>query len=420
MLTQWLKHIHNASSPEIVLGLERLYEMVALLSWKPPPCPVITVAGTNGKGSCVATLEKIYLMQGYRVGCFTSPILFRHNEMVRLQGKEASDQLFCDAYARIEQVRGKIALTPFEYHTLAALDIFRQQDLDVWILEVGLGGRLDAVNIIDADLAVIASIGIDHVEWLGNTRELIAREKAGIFRPGKPVVCGDSDPPASLLQQAQALAAPVYLQGRDFTYEVGKDHWCWQSKNTCYQQLPFSQLEIRNLSTALMAIELLQPTLPVQSAAIYQGINQVFLAGRIEKLDLPILHILDVAHNPAAVSLLAQALQKMPRKKKCRAVFSMLKDKDICQSIQNIQPEIDDWYSAPLAVHRGASVDKLQEAFQQAQVSNVRFYSSIEEAYQQALQASQIGDYLVVFGSFYTVAAIKPLAQRTSETGRSD
>lgn len=408
-LAAWLRWITDIQPQEMVLGLDRVKAVAARLGFSAPACPVILVAGTNGKGSCVATLEKIYQEQGYKTGVFTSPILYRHNEMLRIEGKEAEDPFFLEAYDKIEQVRNELLLTPFEYHTLACIDILRQQPLDVWIMEVGLGGRLDAVNILDADLALVTTIDFDHMEWLGNTRELIAREKAGIFRQHRPAVCGDYYPPSTLLDYAEELAAPLYCQGKDFYFSLNEQSWNFQGKNSVYRNLPLSQLALQNLATSLMAIELLQTKLPVAPGSIYQGIKTVTLPGRIEILKGPITVIFDVAHNPAAISFLAEQVQKLPCPGKKRAVFSMLADKDLAGSLQAIKQQIDEWYVAPLKAKRAAPAACLRAVFQEEEITNVSFYPSIEKAQAAAWNTATENDFLLVFGSFHTVAEARML-----------
>ncbi len=403
-LEYWLSHINSLHPQEIVLGLERVKTVARRLNPDKPPCPVIIVGGTNGKGSCVASLEKIYQAQGYRTGAFTSPILFRHQELLRIQGREAEDSLFCQAYEKIEKCRAEVSLTPFEYHTLAVLDILRQESLDVWILEVGLGGRLDAVNVIDADLSIVTSIGIDHVEWLGHSRESIGFEKAGIFRPKRPAVCGDFDPPQSLQAHAEKIGAAFYCQNRDFSYTEDAASWNWRGQKSRYQELPYFQLAPQNISTALMAVELLQSALPVSESAVRQAIATLSLPGRIEIRPGRITEIHDVAHNPAAAAFLANRLKQLPSSGKTRAVFSMLADKDIAGSLREMKPKVDEWHVAPLTVKRGASLEQLRAAFQSEEIASVFFYESLPQAASAARHASHENDRLLVFGSFYTVA----------------
>lgn len=405
-VSDWLTFVSSVHPAEIELGLDRVKEIAARLNLLSPSCTAIIVGGTNGKGSCVAGLAAIYRAAGYRVGTFTSPIFLKHNEQVRIDGQEASDEDFCEAFEKIESHRNNISLTPFEYHTLAALIIFKQYPLDVLLLEVGLGGRLDAVNIIDADVAVVTSIDIDHVEWLGLTREEIAREKAGIFRQGKPAVCGDFSPPRSLSEYANQIDTKLFYQGKDFYYRENATHWSWMSQNIRYNDLPLTSLAIQNMATVLMAVELLQNQLPVTREAINQGLATVTLPGRIQVSEGPIRKIFDVAHNPAAVAFLAKQLQSMPCQGKTWAVFSMLADKDIFQSLLTIREVIDVWHIAPLPVKRGASQQVLAEALQKANIHHATFFTSIKEAYQSAFSHAQTGDRLVIFGSFSTVSEV--------------
>ncbi len=407
ILNDWLMHIAQIQPQEIILGLERVHAVAARLNFSPPSCPIILIAGTNGKGSCAAALEKIYLSQGYQTGVFTSPILYRHNELLRIQGKETADSFFVAAYEKIEDVRKEIKLTPFEYHTLAVLEVLHQHKLDLWILEVGLGGRLDAVNIMDADLAIVTSIGLDHVEWLGHTRELIAQEKAGIFRRQRPVVCGDFGPPVTLIEEAKKLDSPFFCQGQDFHFELKETSWDFHGKNSAYSDLPFSQLAFQNLAASLMAVELLQKKLPVSEEAVRCGIKTVSLPGRIEIQTEEITTIFDVAHNPAAVAFLAERLRKMFCPGKKAAIFSMLADKDVAGSLREIKDQIDEWYVAPLKTKRAASLAHLRAAFQKEKIAAVYFYESIEEAQVAAWEAAKEKDFLLVFGSFHTVAEVR-------------
>jgi dihydrofolate synthase/folylpolyglutamate synthase len=278
----------------------------------------------------------------------------------------------------------------------------------VLILEVGLGGRLDAVNIIDADVSVVTTISIDHTAWLGDTREQIAREKAGIFRKGRPAVCGDVNPPASLMDSAKAIGAGWYGQPTDFGYEVNPNDWSWSSSTTRtrYEKLPLNHLATQNMSTVLMVVTLLQSRLPVRRHAIDQGLTQVDLPGRIQVMHGPITEIYDVSHNPASVAYLAERLHAMKCSKKTLAVFSMLSDKDIVTSIQSIRDIIDVWYVAALSVERAASKDKLAKALIEAEINHSIFFPSIQEAYDAAKRDAHQGDRIIVFGSFHTVATV--------------
>ena len=405
-LREWLDYIRSLHSAEIDLGLARVRTVAERLCSLALNCAVITVAGTNGKGSCVAGLETIYLAEGYRVGAFTSPFLLKHNEQVRIQGVDVDDKTLCKAYERVEDVRGEIPLTLFEFNTLAAFDIFCKANLDVCLLEVGLGGRLDAVNVLDADVAIVTSIAIDHADLLGNTRELIGFEKAGIFRTNKPAICGDTHPPTSLTAHAEAINTLLFCQGKDFSYQIENTHWHWQSGKTRYENLPLPVLALENMSSVLMAIELMQTKLPVREKAIKQGLANVKLPGRIQIFPGTITKILDVSHNPAAAEFLANRLALMPQLGKIRAVFSMLADKDSVATILAIKQQIHHWYIAELPVKRGTAITVLKNNFNKAEVTNITVASDVAHAYQAAIDASSPGDCVLVFGSFYTVAGV--------------
>ncbi len=406
-LNEWLTWVKSQHIKEIDLSLERVQEMASRLGLLNPACPVITVAGTNGKGSTVAGLEAIYLTGGYRVGAYTSPYLYRYNEQVRVLGVPTADSVLCNAFARITQAAGQaIRLTQFELGTLAALLIFSEAELDVYLLEVGLGGRFDAVNVIDADVAVITSIAIDHVEWLGHTREAIAREKAGIMRAKKPVVCGDLYPPATLLEYADDINAPLFCQGKAFGFVEKSSSWDWWQGDRFINNLPLPRLALQNMATVLMAIDLLQDRLPINEATITKALTEVTLPGRIQVIPGEIPHIFDVSHNPASVEMLVSYLQKNPILGQTHAVFSMLADKDMLGSVQAMHKSADLWYTAALPNERGASVDILTACFQQANIGSVNFYQSILDAYQEAVKRASVGDRIVVFGSFHTVAIV--------------
>lgn len=404
-LSDWLNQIQLSHEVEIALGLERVQEVAKRLSVLTPPCPVIVVGGTNGKGSTVAGLEAIYRAAGYRVGAFTTPMLFRYNEQVRLNGQSPQDETFCEAFAQIEAVRGDIPLTPFEYGTLAALLIFKAANLEVWILEVGLGGRLDAVNILATDLAIVTNVSLDHMEWLGDTRDAIAFEKAGIYRPHQPAIYGEADIPITLKRHAQAIKAHLYCQAHDYHYEITAKHWHWYSAQASYTSLPPTPLLIQNMANVLMAITLLQSRLPVPESAVHQGFTTLQLPGRIQVLTKPLLHILDVAHNPAAISRLNDYLMTHLCAGKTLAVFSMLADKDMLTSIKNIQDSINKWYIAPLTTKRTISATHLQQTFTTLGLP-YEYYPAIQTAYQAALDAAHPQDRIVIFGSFHTVAEV--------------
>lgn len=402
-LSEWLNWLQTLHVSNMDLSLERVSEVAERLKLLNPSASVVTVAGTNGKGSCVAGLEAIYLKAGYRVGVFTSPILFRHNEYIRIQGIDATDEQFCTAFEKIDDARGDITLTPFEFNALAAFYIFQQQKLDVWILEVGLGGRYDAVNVIDADIALVTSIGIDHVEWLGDTREKIAYEKAGVFRKDKPAVCGDFSPPITLIDYAKKIGAPLFCQQQDFGFEKLATTWNWWSEMSSFENLPLTSLALQNMSTVLMAVQLLQKKLPVSEQVIKNALAKVKLTGRIEVVPGDVIKIFDVSHNPASAEFLANWFREQP-KLKTRAVFSMLADKDIPATISVVKEFIDEWHVAPLECARAASQEQLDAAFAKEKIK-IHSYEKIIDAYHAALQQSEHGTRVVIFGSFHTVAA---------------
>lgn len=406
-MSEWLSWINSLHVTDIDLSLERVMEVAKRLRLLNPNCLVVTVAGTNGKGSCVAGLESIYLAMGYRVGAFTSPMLFKHNEQVRIQGLDATDADFCEAFERIDQARGEITLTPFEFNTLAAFSIFSNTHLDIWILEVGLGGRFDAVNAINADVAIVSSISLDHTDWLGETREKIAYEKAGIFRNNKPAVCGDFDPPQTLIDYAHEMGAPLYCQSREFGFEKKGSGWTWWSLKNRFENLPIPTLALQNMATVLMAVELLQDKLPVTLEVIQQALTKVTLPGRIQIFPGSITHIFDVSHNPAAAAFLAVWLRENICEGKTHAVFSMLADKDIVSTLEVIKNVIDEWHIASLPIKRGASLEKLLACFEQSGIASVNSYPAISQAYQSAIHQAHKGDRIVVFGSFHTVAEAK-------------
>jgi dihydrofolate synthase/folylpolyglutamate synthase len=401
-LAQWLEWIKNLHTKEIDLGLDRVVKVARRLALLNPNCSIVTVGGTNGKGSCVAGLETICLAAGYRVGAFTSPFLFHYNEQVRIQGEMAKDDDFCEAFAKVAAVCGEITLTPFEFTTLAALIIFKAAQLDICILEVGLGGRYDAVNILDADVALITSISLDHVDWLGDTRDAIAYQKAGIFRPNKPAICGDMDPPQSLLDEK---VEKLYCQTKQFGFEETQKSWNWWSEKDRLDHLPRPALALQNMSTVLMAIELLQNKCPVSRCAIIDGLKKVRLPGRIQVIPGDVTLIFDVSHNPASAALLADYLQKNPCIGKTHAVFSMLADKDVVSTLNVIKTQFDCWEIASLPVTRGASSDFLIHCFDEAGILGMTHHKSIEKAFAKAKQAAKTGDRIVVFGSFHTVAS---------------
>lgn len=405
-LSEWLDWIGKIHPANIELGLDRVKAVATKLNLLHPKATVITVAGTNGKGSTVAGIEAIYLAAGFNVGAFTTPFLFRYNEQVRVNGESPPDAAFIQAFEQIESAREEVTLTPFEYAALSALIIFKQHDLHVLLLEVGLGGRLDAVNIIDPDIAIVTNISIDHTEWLGETREKIAVEKAGIFRSGKPAIIGEYHPPQSLIDEAKAKGAQLYQQGEQFHYENLCTHWAFISSLWQDTNLPQPKLAIQNMATALMAIALLQPTLPVAKEAVVLGLTHANLPGRLQKIPGAVLEIYDVSHNPASVGWLKEHLDSLSCEGNTYAVFSMLADKDIAASLHAIKPYIHEWYVAPLEAKRAASEEVLKKVFKETHIAKVNFFETIQLAYQAAKSIATPKDRIVIFGSFHTVADV--------------
>lgn len=403
---KWQESLH----PLVIdLGLERAALVFDALNPDYAKPPTITVAGTNGKGSSVAYLEAIYTAQGYRVGAYTSPHILKYNERIKIDGKPVSDDKICEAFARIESVRGNTSLSYFEFGTLAALDIFFRAGVDIQLLEVGLGGRLDAVNIVDPDVALITSISIDHIEWLGGTREAIGREKAGIFRAGIPAVIGDSEPPKSLTQSALEQHTLLYCLGKDFGYKKQTTGWDWFSADRQMLQLPEPGLkgehQYRNASAVILAVTKMAEVLPVTEASIKQGLENVQLAGRFQLIDGEIPVLLDVGHNPQAVRTLVDYVTAVFPGRRIHAVFSMMKDKDIAGVLEIMNLVVYDWFFAPLANSRAVTEPVMREIFSQSSVSRVSFgFSGFTEAFAAAKNQSKEGDLLLVFGSFFLVS----------------
>ncbi|MDA8561849.1 bifunctional folylpolyglutamate synthase/dihydrofolate synthase [Gammaproteobacteria bacterium] len=404
-VNEWLSYINSSSPAEINLSLERVYDIGNKLNLLNPNSKIITVAGTNGKGSCVSILESIYLLSGYSVGSFMTPFLFSYNEQFRVNGKYIEDYKLCDAFLKINNACDlNTQLTVFEYGTLAAFIIFKESNLDIWLLEVGLGGRFDAVNAIDSDLAVISSISIDHINWLGNTRDKIGYEKAGVFRKNKLSVCGDFDPPKSLTKYAFDIKTHLFCQNREFGYIDNITSWSWWSGDVKLEYLPKSGLNLQNISTCLMAINLLQLCLPVDKKIILKSLSDLKLTARIQVVYSDVIKIFDVAHNPASVSLLSDYLSKNIISGKTIAIFSILSDKDVLSIINIIKNNINKWYISELNNSRFMPIKKIQQSFKNANIKNVICCDSVKNAYNQALSLTKKGDRVVVFGSFKTVS----------------
>lgn len=428
-LHDWLLYLETLHPQSIALGLTRAREVFRRLELT-ISCPVITVGGTNGKGSTCAFLESMLLTAGYRVGTYTSPHLLRFNERIRINGTEATDNEICRAFENVEMQRrgrgeterGAVELTYFEFSTIAALWLFANSNLDVLILEVGLGGRLDAVNIVDADVAVVTSIGIDHVEYLGTTREAIGFEKAGIFRRGRVALCSDPDPPLSILAAAESTGALLRQINVDYGCVPIDSRRChyWSSKGGV-RVLPRPALlgrhQLRNAAIAIAALEALADRLPIDAKAIRCGIHKMRLRGRFQILSRRPTIVLDVAHNPQAAASLAATLDESRPRPPTLAVFGCMADKDIDGVIKNIRGQIDGWLVATLPTPRGAPASMIRDILIEAGVSSshIQEFDSPELAFRRARDVSTDAGRIVVFGSFVTVSAVLALHSREPE-----
>ncbi|MFA3779693.1 bifunctional tetrahydrofolate synthase/dihydrofolate synthase [Yersinia sp. 1652 StPb PI] len=404
-LAAWLYYLERLHSQPIELGLERVKQVAERLDLLNPAPKVFTVAGTNGKGTTCCTLESILLAAGLRVGVYSSPHLLRYTERVRIQGQELSEAEHSHSFAQIEAGRAGISLTYFEFGTLSALQLFKQAKLDVVILEVGLGGRLDATNIVDSDVAAITSIAIDHTDWLGFDRESIGREKAGVFRAGKPAVVGEPDMPQSIADVAAQLGAPLYRRDDAWRFsqqqpgEQQENSWDWQCGNHHWTHLPLPNVPLANAATALAVLH--YSGLPLSDEVIRQGLLAASLPGRFQVVSEQPLLILDVAHNPHAARYLTDRLARLPKHGKVRAVVGMLSDKDIGGTLACLSEQVDEWYCAPLEGPRGATAEQLAEHLVLS-----RQFSDVETAWRQAMLDAKPQDVVIVCGSFHTVAHV--------------
>jgi dihydrofolate synthase/folylpolyglutamate synthase len=407
-LAQWLAWQETLHPKAIDLGLERPGEVLRRMGLSArPDYFVFTVAGTNGKGSTVATLEAILRAAGHRVGSYTSPHLLRYNERIRIDGAEVSDAELCAAFERVDQVRGEVSLSYFEFGTLAAFDLFARAGLDAAVLEVGMGGRLDAVNLLDADVAVVTPIDVDHAEWLGPDRETIAREKAGILRAGRAAVCSDPVPPASLAEEAARIGARLHQVGREFDFAVAGDQWWWRGAHGRLE-LPLPALrgvsQAQNAAGVLMALELAAARLPVHPDEVAAGLRAATLPGRFEVVPGPVTRIFDVGHNPHAARELARNLAAQPCGGRTLAVWAMLGDKDAAGVVEALRGSFDHWHVAGLAGNRGRGAASLAELLSARGLALFTAHATVAEAWSAALAGARPGDRVVVFGSFHTVA----------------
>ena len=410
-LEGWLGLLEARHGQSIQLGLDRVRAVRDALDL-PQTCPVFTIGGTNGKGSTCALLEAVLLAAGYRVGLYTSPHLLKYNERVRIDGRDASDEALVAAFAEVERARGEIPLTYFEHGTLAAWVAFCRAGLDAIILEVGLGGRLDAVNVFEPDCAIVTSVAMDHMDYLGDTREAIGFEKAGIFRAGRPAICSDPMPPASLVAHAEAIGARLWVTGRDFGFAGDQNQWAfWLAGGSRRGGLAYPALrgtnQLLNASAVMAACEAVREILPVPMQAIRQGFMLVELPGRFQVLPGRPAVVLDVAHNPQAAGVLNENLASMGYFPETWAVLGMLGDNDVAGVVRLLRDRVDHWLLASLPGPRGLSAARLAEILREVGVSgDVREHDSPQAAYQVAREGAAEGDRIVIFGSFLTVADV--------------
>lgn len=404
-LSQWLIYLEQLQPNKIELGLERVLNVALLLKILPFNKKVVTISGTNGKGSCVVLLEKILLESGYTVGSYISPHLIDFNERIRINGQPISDQDLCQAFEKVAQAKQDIPLTYFEFTTLAALDYFYHHDLDLIILEVGMGGRLDAVNIIDADIAMISSIGLDHQQWLGNTREQIALEKVGIARAHKPLICGDPEPPITLIDYCEKNSVPLSRIHHDFQIIEHQETWNWHSRNQKYENLPYPKVFLNNAATVLMAIGFLNSSFSIPKQAIDIALKSAAMPGRLQQIIYQECNLLlDVSHNLDALEKLKDYLKTNFPKQKLHAIFGMLNDKDIKNSLLLMKDVFETWTLCELESSRSYKLDELKNHASSINLKNPQFASSVIEAFDTVSHRTSTNDFIVVFGSFYAVS----------------
>jgi dihydrofolate synthase/folylpolyglutamate synthase len=424
-LATWLERIERLHSRPIDLALDRVRDVAQRLGVQ-PACPAFIVGGTNGKGSTCALLDAILRAAGYRIGLYTSPHLLEFNERAQINGAPVGDAALIEQFEAVEAARGATTLTYFEFTTLAILRLFQAARLDAMVLEIGLGGRLDAVNIIDADCSILTSVDIDHTSYLGTTREAIGYEKAHIFRRGRPAICAEPVPPQSVLAVAQELGADLWLAGRDFSHQGDRQQWTYKGRATRRASLPYPALrganQLLNASGALAALEALSDRLPVSQQAVRQGLLGVEIPARFQVLPGRPAVVLDVAHNPHAAAVLAANLDSMGFFPRTHAVFGMLRDKDIAGVIARVGARVDHWHVGPTPGARGADSASLaalvRAAPGDATLQRVDEHRSLADAYTAAQNAADVDDRIVVFGSFTTVAEV--MRARASGPDRAD
>lgn len=415
-LDEWLRWQEGLHFTSIELGLDRCMSVADKMSLLNPGYTVVSIAGTNGKGSSANMLCSILANAGYKNGCYTSPHLLRYNERICINGRQVSDEELCESFNRIDQARGDISLTYFEFGTLAAFDIFQRAGIDIGILEVGLGGRLDAVNCLDADVALITTIDMDHENWLGDTRELIGREKAGIMRMAKPAVSAERNPPDTLVNYANEIGADFYQAGQAYQYEMTTGGmWNWQDNKLSYKNMPLPSLhnkqQVSNAAGVLKVLSLLADKFPVTRSDIIQGLQEFYLTGRFQIIPDKAQMILDVAHNRQAAELLVNNLKNLPVNGKTHIIVGMLKDKNRKAIFEMLQQIADCWHVVSLDGSRGADAETLnQDLFALQITDNISLYVHVSQALDHVRDIVGPEDRILITGSFLTVgAAIKHL-----------
>ncbi|MDE1983422.1 MAG: bifunctional tetrahydrofolate synthase/dihydrofolate synthase [Gammaproteobacteria bacterium] len=421
-LADWLRWQEHLHPNPIDLGLDRVRRVLSAMRLEQPPFKVLTVGGTNGKGSCAAFLDAMLRAQGYKVGVYTSPHLLRYNERVGVNGVEASDAEFCAAFERVDTVRGETSLTYFEFGTLAALDIFHDHKIEVAVLEVGMGGRLDAVNAVDSLGALVASVGLDHMEWLGPDRDSIGYEKAGIYRRHRPAICGDRNPPACLLQTAQQLGADLQVLGRDFDWRANGDCWSWQADTVRIEALPppalLGRTQYDNAASVIALLRAVRADLEVGDSAIREGLRKATIRARFERVPGAVEMIFDVAHNQDAARVLAANLAATRGQGRTLAVVGMFRDKTAEAVAQELAGSFDLWFAGGLGGARGQSATELAARLRTALPrARLQEHASVADAWRAARRIAQRGDRIVVFGSFQTVGAILRILHESVTNG---
>jgi len=411
-LQEWLNWQEQLHFTAIELGLDRCRRVAETMHLLPPSYFVISIAGTNGKGSCAVLLDMILREAGYKTGLYSSPHLTRYNERIKINGQELPDEMLCNAFSKINHARGEISLTYFEFGTLAAMDIFTENNVDIAIMEVGMGGRLDAVNMLDANIAIISTIDIDHEQWLGDTRDEIAREKAGIFRSMRPAICGDLNPPATIRNVAALFGTNLLQVGKDFHYEVSDRSWSWCSGFTKYQKLPFpgqGDFQIQNAATVLMALTTMQEQYPVSQEAILSGLEKFRIPGRFHVVDGDPTLVIDVAHNSQSARILKNNLIKISHNRKVLLIIAMLNDKSHENFISELLTCTNILCLAGLDDGRGASAKTLESAIHAHDIdTQVIVFDKLNDAFTWAKSEATSKDIIAITGSFITVGmAIK-------------